>query len=134
MPFASVVYFEGQIKVKLLKFSPFLLCHYPFKLCLVLQKCMNLSCPRSPDSCFENSSQTHYDATGHYVRTHKINTQNSHLFGILQIFQFISFGCVGICYFHFGIFQFYWNHIMPSLPLRTLFQLHAFQFSSFQFG
>ena len=62
------------------------------------------------------------------------NTLNSHLFCILQISQFISLGCVGLCFFKFCSCQFNWNHVLPSLPMISLFQLHAFKFSSFQLG
>ena len=42
-----------------------------------------LSCQRSPDKCFENSSWTQYDVTVDYVRTHPILT-------FLAFFKFLS--------------------------------------------
>ena len=65
------------------------------------------------------------------------NTHNSHLLGILQFSQLISFGCVGFCSslvavssigIMFGIMSYH------HCPITTVFQYHAFQFSSFQFG
>ena len=122
---ASVELLEGQIKVKWLKFSPFL-----FTLCLALKKYVHLSCQRSPDSCFETSSWTHYDVTVHHVRTHTIYTILA-FFKVLILFYFavlssvtsslVGVSSIGIMFYH-------------HCPIITLFQLHAFQFSSFQFG
>ena len=83
-----------QIKVYWLKFLPFLT-SLSAKSCLVLQKDVNsevsmitrkLWWKQFSDSLWCNSSLCG-------------NTHYSHLVGILQISQFISFGCIGFCHF-----------------------------------
>ncbi len=94
----------------------------------------HLSCQRSPDSCFETSSWTHYDVTVHHVRTHTIHTIFA-FFKVLILFHFavlssVTSSLVGVS--SIGIM----SRIMSChhCPIITEFQLHAFQFTIFQFG
>ena len=52
-----------------------------------------MSCQRSPDSCFENSSWTQYDVTVDYVRTHPILTFFA-FFKFLSLFHLAVLGSV----------------------------------------
>ncbi len=106
----------GSDQGKMVEVFKFLLCHYQFKLCLVMPKYMHLSFQKSPDSCFENSSWTYYDETVHYVRTHPILTfLHSSNFPVYFIWL------CWVCFFQFGSCQFYWNHVLPSLPHHHFF-------------
>ena len=71
----------------------FFLCHYLFKLCLILQNYVHLHYQRSPDKCFDNSSWTHYNVTVHYVGTHSILTFFA-FFKFLSLFHFAVLGSV----------------------------------------
>ena len=126
---SSVSNLIGQIRVKWLKFSPFLLSQ-SIEIVSVLQNYVHLSCQKPPESCFENSSWTHYDVTFDYVRTHSILTFFA-FFKFLSLFHLAVLGSVSsslVAVSFIGIMS------CHHCPIITLFQLHAFQFSSFQFG